>query len=283
MTTAEQPDNVRPLVPKQTASIVYVTPEMATRWLHLNTHNRSLNPPTVRRFVADMRAGAWQMTGEAIKFAPDGALLDGQHRLSAIVQSGVTVPIWVMRNVDPAAQRVMDTGRRRSAGDALTLAGEKHATMLAAACRVAIGMAGDGTTTKDPARNDVSHAQIEAFVAENPDIRSAVEFAARYHHNTDCLPALVSYSYWVMARINYHDADSFWRAASLKVGLVEDDPVLALTNRLAQARRQREQLPKRALLSMVFRAWNARRAGKPMRIMRVNGSSGDIIPIPDLR
>lgn len=62
-------------------------------------------------------------------------------------------------------------------------------------------------------------------------------------------------------------------------GLV-GDPAVALARRFNVARREREVLPKAALLSMTYRAWNVRRDGRPMSIVKVNSPSGGLIPIP---
>lgn len=83
------------------------------------------------------------------------------------------------------------------------------------------------------------------------------------------------------AQIDTQAAIAFWTSAADKVGLPAGDPVIALTNRFAEARRNREHLMKRTLLSLTYRAWNARRAGKTMRFIRVNSPAGGLVPIPD--
>ena len=55
----------------------------------------------------------------------------------------------------------------------------------------------------------------------------------------------------------------------------------ALTNRFAEARRNRERMPKRVYLSLIYRAWNTRRDGKTMRFIRVNSPAGGLVPVPE--
>jgi hypothetical protein len=278
--TAQRHENVTPLSAKPSASIVFVTPEMAARWLDTNTRNRRVRRETVNAYARDMTSGDWQLTGESVKFAPDGTLLDGQHRLHAIVKSGATVPLYVMRGITPEAQRVMDTGRKRTASDALAIRGDQHTAALAATVRLALGVMAD---IPDPGRYEATHAEIETFIAEYPDIRDAVEFARRIARRVDCPLAVVAYTYWVLAGIDATKAAEFWVAAADKVGLREGDPVIALTNRFAEARRAREQLTKRIYLSLIYRAWNTRRTGKQMKFIRVNSPAGGLVPVPEPR
>jgi hypothetical protein len=276
----DQDDNVLPLVSKPTASVVFVTPDMAKRWLKLNTHNRKVRDADVRRYARDMASGDWSLTGEAVKFDAAGTLLDGQHRLAAIVLSGATVPLFVIRGVDSEAQAHMDTGRKRTASDVLSLSGETHSSLLAATARLALGVNLGGSNI---GRYEASHAEITEFVNDNPGLRYAVDFIRQYARRTDCPPAIAAYAFWRMARIDTMEAGQFWMAAADKIGLRQGDPTIALTNRLAEARRNRQRLSKEAYLSLIFRAWNARRAGKSLSLLRVNSSAGGIVPIPDLR
>lgn len=62
---------------------VPIDPATAERWLKANKRNRKLRRGPVLAYARDMAAGNWRLTGEAIKFAPDGTLLDGQHLLGA--------------------------------------------------------------------------------------------------------------------------------------------------------------------------------------------------------
>lgn len=72
-------------------TIETVTPMKAARWLKRNIANRRVSPKVVRNYAGDMSRGEWLLNGEAIKFDRDGNLLDGQHRLGAIVHNGKSV------------------------------------------------------------------------------------------------------------------------------------------------------------------------------------------------
>lgn len=273
-----QPNNILAFHADPAVSVVAVTPETAGRWLERNAKNRKLSERDIAKYARDMAAGNWTITGESVKFDQDGKLLDGQHRLRAVIRSGVTVRLIVMRGIPTDAQKVMDTGRARTASDALSMGGASNTTMLAATAKLALGVQAGAT---DPGKFDVSHAEIETFVNEHPSLATAVEFARQVSRRTDCPASVVAYTWFVLSRIDADDATDFWMSAADKVGLRDGDPVIALTNRFAEGRRNRERLSKRIYLSLIYRAWNARRAGKTMRFIRVNSPSGGLVPIHD--
>lgn len=102
-----------------------VTPEMAKEWLsETNTANRSLSHHTVSRYATDMISGFWRDTHQnAIAFYEDGALADGQHRLSAVVKAGISVPMYVAFGLERSAANAIDQGRARKMSDVMSIMG----------------------------------------------------------------------------------------------------------------------------------------------------------------
>jgi hypothetical protein len=96
----------------------YVTPEKALEYLERNRINRPLSELDVARLAWDIRTGAFVTTGQGIEFDVNGDLVDGQHRLNAIVRAGQGVHLRVTRNA-PSVDATRDRGRIRSIGDFL--------------------------------------------------------------------------------------------------------------------------------------------------------------------
>lgn len=269
--------NVTPIVTPY-VGIVAVAPDTAQRWLtEFNRNNRKVRQGVVDAYARDMKAGNWKLTAEPIKFAPDGTLLDGQHRLAAVVKANVTICLFVARGIDPAAQQVMDSGAKRTTADALQLAGSENVVIRAAIGGIALA----AQNGNPDAKAKYTHSEILAFLGAHPTIGESARFASRYARRTDVPPAMVGYTHWMFARINAAAADQFWIDASEKVGLSAGDPVIALTNRFAEARRNRERMPRSVQLSLIYRAWNYRRDGKTARVLRVNSPAGGLVPIPE--
>ena len=67
--------------------VVLVTPLLAKKWLERNTDNRDIRPSVVTGLAESITRGEWVLSHQGIAFAKSGRLLDGQHRLLAIVEA----------------------------------------------------------------------------------------------------------------------------------------------------------------------------------------------------
>jgi hypothetical protein len=100
-----------------------VTPDLAQDWLTThNTSNRPLNKLAVERYASDMAAGRWALNGTTIVFDVSGTLVDGQHRLAAVVSAQVTIDALVVRGVPQGSFATIDVGKLRTVSDSLKAA-----------------------------------------------------------------------------------------------------------------------------------------------------------------
>lgn len=93
-----------------------ITPDVAREMLKCNTHNLPVRESHVDYLASEMSGGRWETTHQGIAFDGD-VLVDGQHRLLAVIQSGVTVQMWVFGDVPLKVQTLVDHGRTRSMAD----------------------------------------------------------------------------------------------------------------------------------------------------------------------
>jgi hypothetical protein len=122
--------------PPETSRVVEIDPSSAANILaERNKGNRPPKPNKVQQFAADMTKGAWGLTGDTLKFAPDGRLLDGQNRLAAAVRANKPFKTHVVFGIDAALFGRMDIGKPRNPADILHIAGYKYASTLASALR----------------------------------------------------------------------------------------------------------------------------------------------------
>lgn len=109
-----------------------ITPTKAKMYLENNPKNRHISSPLVEMYAKDIASGQWHMTGDPIRFNGSGALLDGQHRLAAIVSANQPVTCVVIRGLKSVSQDFMDQGRARSLNNVLQMRGTPDANMAAA-------------------------------------------------------------------------------------------------------------------------------------------------------
>jgi hypothetical protein len=103
-----------------------IGPAEAAAYLKKNVSNRTVRKGTVAAYARDMKLGNWIPTHQGIAFNDRKELIDGQHRLHAISESGVTVRMLVTRGIpaETGAMRTMDVvdrGAVRSVADQLEL------------------------------------------------------------------------------------------------------------------------------------------------------------------
>lgn len=117
----------RTLEQEQRATIQVITPETATAWLEAFSyqHQRSLRSNWAEFLAEEMRRGNFRQrtTVEIIHFGGQQHLIDGQHRLWAVVLSGTPQTFTVVESRAKTAEEVAwaygntDIGLRRTGND----------------------------------------------------------------------------------------------------------------------------------------------------------------------
>ena len=98
-------------------SIEVITPSMAAQMLSANPINRKKRQGWINDLSDLILRGEWKCTHQGIAISKSGYLLDGQHRLEAIVKSGASVPMSVSRELDDDSFSVIDRGITRTMAD----------------------------------------------------------------------------------------------------------------------------------------------------------------------
>lgn len=90
---------MKPLNSGFTNKLVDVAPAVAASILERNFNNRSLDARRVDMFARIIADGEFDKRLGSIILDADGNLLNGQHRLNAVVKSGCTVTINVKQKI----------------------------------------------------------------------------------------------------------------------------------------------------------------------------------------
>ena len=117
----------------QPSTVMSIGPEEAMRLFENNKNNRAISDKIVKQYAADMRAGNWKETGDPIYIDINGNLLNGQHRLWAIIESGVTLRFHVIYETDDDAFATFDTGRVRDLSQLVGISNPDHPDKACAA------------------------------------------------------------------------------------------------------------------------------------------------------
>lgn len=155
-----------------------ITPEIASKYLKCRRPNqRKISSAALSKYMSDMVAGGWQLNGEAIVFGKDGSLMNGNHRLSAIIRTQTTIESVVIRGIDENVF-IYDVQNRRSAKDRMSMSNiEDMAPCVSSAVQNLLGkftpVAGNAVVT-------------DYIKAHESDLRRA--------YNTCCRGAMGKYS-----------------------------------------------------------------------------------------
>jgi hypothetical protein len=255
-----------------------ITPDLAAAWLGDNHGNRNQRPRAIAAYTRDILNGEWLTTGESIKFDWNGRLIDGQHRLEAVIASKKSITSVVVHGLDPRVQRVLDTNAKRTAADALRFAGVTvQPKDVASIARVAIAFeSGKIRTALDQAKVDVTHAETIAWHDANPDVINAAALATRVARPIGATISGIGYAVLALERIDGLAAVEFFTSMAEKRGLTGNgDPRKAMLDAFDSIRSHRRVPTAAESLAITFRAWNVWRADGTLKIIRAGASDGN--------
>ncbi|BCL32387.1 hypothetical protein ACFFS2_20650 [Streptomyces aurantiacus] len=252
--------------------VLDVSPQLAEKWLARNTSNRPLSKSTVQQLAGRIQRGEWQLTHQGIAFDEDDVLVDGQHRLAAIVKAGVVVPLTVTHGVPRAAFTVTDTGRKRTGRDALALAGEANATHLAAALRGLHLYLSAPDSAWGGGSSVTSNDQLLNLLGEHPGIRTALRRGIALNRGCRITVTAATIGWYVTSGARPDIDQSAWEAGVVTGARLEpSDPRLTLRNtmlNLALGNTHRRRDDSREHLLYYLKAWNAWVEGRTIKLLR---------------
>ena len=112
----------------------WIGPNEAKDLLQANNCNRSVRKNAVEQYAAEMQQGEWHLGCDAIGFDETGTLINGQHRLHAIIQSEKAFPFLIARNLPRKSRDSLDVGKKRQLHERITIAGYAISAKEASIC-----------------------------------------------------------------------------------------------------------------------------------------------------
>lgn len=117
----------------------YITPELAQNLLDRNIEtNRNINRVNLDKVKTALTEEAFIFNGDTIKITSEEELCDGQHRLMAIVETGIGCWMLVVRGVTTEAMDTIDQNLTRTVAQMLHIRGRNvsNATLAIATQRI---------------------------------------------------------------------------------------------------------------------------------------------------
>ena len=264
-----------------TPTYVRIDPAMANQLLERNTKNRALRESRVQRYVTDMQAGNWPASTDAIAVAADGTILNGQHRLHAIVRSGVTTKHLFVAGLPAESMKVIDTGLSRTAGDYFRARKCINPNLLAAVLKLIVARDLDTLGNLTAASKIITNSVLDEALDKYEDLAVAGTNAA--HKRRTSLPApgrVLGFTHFLIAEVNGPDlADYFFDQLVEPVEEPRGSAVFAVTNRLRRIKEDSQRFEAPALAAVIIRGWNAYAVGETLeRVQIVKTGKGFAMP-----
>lgn len=250
-----------------------ISPPEATELLKLNTFNRKLNKSHVNYLTEEIIYNRWIVNGVPIIFNSH-KLIDGQHRLHAIIQAGKPVQCLVVEGVDSDAFSTIDTGKRRNLADALHITGHTNSAKLAQTLIFVEKFYRGELEFGKPIPNTL----MPDLLAKYQGIQKSIEYVG---NKTKILPLRFAAGFhYIFSQIDAQSADKFVSDLIEGASLGYLDPVLTLRERLTANLVAKDKLSRNAMCGIIIKAWNYRCEGKrPANItFRTKGKNKESIP-----
>jgi len=259
-------DDVDSQRPSPSCEIEEITPDDAKQMLGVNHANRRLIDAGVERLKGIIERGEWmEDSTDGIGLDLDGGVVNGQHRLTAIMESGITVRALVVRNVRPEVIKVIDQGLPRNLAQILQMTGKyEYSSDLAASITNLWRVANDYEKTM-PSAHKPTVPQLLEFFEAHPHLVDSVRVAVDVARAVKSIPRgwLAPYHY-LMATVDPDAADVFFSKLETGAEINPGDPVYALREKLIANASATKPETGVVPVAWVVKAWEADQAGKSL-------------------
>lgn len=260
------------LIPASHVSVTVETigPDLARQYLARNQNNRPLSTTRVAQYASDMRSGSWMLTHQGICFDDGGVLIDGQHRLHALIESGASATFQVTRGAAHQSFGVIDRPHYRRSGQILSVEGVKNPNIVAAATTLlgsyilhpkSVGLGGWSRT--------LTGSEFLATFNVNRGIVESVAKVSSLGLKKLGEESVFAFCHYVFAAEDSEKAASFFDILASGVGLTNRHPVYMLRERLIAGKSRSTKMKRGFKISLIFKAFRAYLDGRELGVLKL--------------
>lgn len=251
-----------------------ITPAKAAEYLKTSQGNRPISKVSVRSYADSMRQGKWLLNGVAIIFDNEGHLIDGHHRLNAIVKADIPVQTCVCRGADPEAFKTIDQGRGKNLGQLLAMQQVENYNAVASIVNANNSLITSGRFwTNNGARSkEVTNADFYDEYQRNPaEYQEAGTYACEMYRQARIIKASwIGALYYYLSHTGGYKKDYvkrfFTAVCSLETsGISAADELRNFIIRNDRNRTDGAKLDNERLFAIICKAWNAYVTGKEVK------------------
>jgi hypothetical protein len=250
------------------SKVITITPQMASEMLMRNKLNRRINQVRLNHYAAMITNGDWQLNGESIKFDNSGNLIDGQHRLNAIIKSNIPINTVVIYGLSEKSFVTIDTGKSRTSGDIFFIEGIKNSVNISSGISKYITLCrGRKTFKSSMAHVRLSNIDILEEYNSSADhyqhLHTSAQKFYRANHKVISTSDYIAFHKYFQTKFSYEIVESFFANLENGVGVAG-----VLKNRLLDdlvSRKKISSMEKNALIIKSFKYYTE---GKEIKTLR---------------
>lgn len=262
---------------------VHVTPELAETLLVYNTNNRKTKDERVAMYCREMRNGNWKFNGEPISFSYDGVVLNGAHRLTSIIETGLSFNMTVQVGLHPDAFNTMDVPGVRTIGDTAYVAGIKNPTVVGSVVRaVHAYKESRWSANKSSTRTITNAGFMEKHNNDSEAIDNSVSFGVALHKKTTIKimsAAELGTFHYLFNESDSYLAVEFLDKLFLGENLTKKSPIMLLRNLLLKVKLDKNfSLSGAERAKLVIYTWNlVKKGNKVVKLELPENFDGEIL------
>ena len=249
---------------------VLVTPDYAQKLLKNNSHNRRVNEVTLNRYFRDIIDGKWKEdTGECIKISKTNAILDGQHRLLAVIKANKPVYFHILEGLEDDIFDVLDTGKVRSSTDAFKIKGIKNETIIPPTIQKFMAL-NRNKVKLDSRSEGLTNAEIITIYEERPAFwQNVAKKSMIWYSNFAKIlnPSTIGGFYAYFHDISAKDADDFMTYLSTGTN-IQNNTINLLRNKLMNDKLAVKKITKDSKFAVIIKCWNAYRKNEVLKVLK---------------
>jgi hypothetical protein len=250
----------------------YITPQLAKFLMTRNISNRPICKNNIKYLKQQALSGNWKFSGEPIQIDTEGNLINGQHRLTVIIELEKALPLLILSGFKNEIFSVLDTGKKRQGADVLAILGVKNSAMVSAAIRIV-------NTVEDNSYNSVaglsyrnfSNQDVLNFYLKHQEIEKSGEVGMAYYKHCKKMlsPSLCGAFHFLLTKIDETMANEFLSQVCTGIGLRVDSPTTALRNRLlTSSTTVKQRLTQVEIIKLIISAWNKYRNNEKCKSLK---------------
>lgn len=251
---------------------ILVTPYLASKLLEKNINNRRVSQAVVNSYADEMLNGNWREdTYEFIKMSEDGFLLDGQHRLLAVIKSQKSINFQfaygLLNNIFP----ILDTGSNRSSRDVFSIKKIDNANVISSCIKsYIVNKRGFGRTHDSNLRLRITNTNIlEEYEARPEFWQEVATFGLKGYRNFAHVLSTTSIGSFYAYFYDFSPEQSREFISQLCTGEnVVNSTIITLRNLLIKDKISNKKISSDDKYNLIIKSWNAYRLGKNYRVLK---------------